>query len=215
MPAVVRRTSTKVVNGRVTRKNRSAVSEARACVIEKLPAGRGFKHVVSPRQLQDFIALIPDWPDLSHRLERIELSGGHLDYFGFQSFYRLRRTGMIALCAWSKNLWNPLSIWFFRHHRPVLEKLGVPYRIGLASVTCEFSIAQARAFSLLHVFMHEVGHHHDWLHRRGPGLPDVEAYAENFANRYFDTLWPLYTERFGDPAEKSPDREHSDPSGKA
>jgi hypothetical protein len=69
-------------------------------------------------------------------------------------------------------------------------------------VTCHFSVAQARAFSLLNVFLHEVGHHRDSLRRRGVGLPGKEQVAEDFARSHFEMLLPLYKERFGDPARR-------------
>ncbi len=199
MPAIVRKTSTKVVNGRVSPKSRSDITDI-CYTIVKLPAGRGYTHVVSPRQLEKFIEIIPDWTMLSKNLETIELASGYHDAFGYQAMYRRRKTGIIALCAWPKELWSPLWLSFFRQHRPIFDALGVEYQVGLTGAKCRFTIAQARAFSLLHVFMHELGHHRDTMRRRGPNLPNVEPVAEDFANRYFDTLLPIYWERFGHPA---------------
>lgn len=90
---------------------------------------------------------------------------------------------------------------FFQHHRHIFEALQVPYEIKTNEVICRFTVAQARAFSLLHVFLHELGHHQDWLRRRGPGLPDKEAFADDFANQYFEELLPVYVKRFGDPRQ--------------
>jgi hypothetical protein len=36
--------------------------------------GRGYRHVLTKRDLQAFLVLVPDWPSLSHRLERIVLA---------------------------------------------------------------------------------------------------------------------------------------------
>lgn len=202
MPAVVRKTSTKVVGGRVTRKSRSDLSEVHGYVIEKVAAGKGFTHVVSARQLERFIELIPNWSALSSRLERIVLDHGQPNYFGYHQFHHREKTATIALCAWPKELWTPLSPRFFSEHREIFETLGVSYQINLTRVTCHFSVAQARAFSLLNVFLHEVGHHHDSLRRRGVGLPGKERIAEEFARGLFETMLPLYQAQFGDPAKR-------------
>ncbi len=202
MLAVVRKTSTKVVGGRVTRKSRSDLSEVNGYVVERVAAGRGFRHVVSPRQLESFIELIPGWREYSFRLERILLSRGYENAFGYHEFFRREKVATIALCPWPKALWTPISLPFFYEHRRVIEALGVPYDIGLRRATCRFTVAQAKAFSLLHVFLHEVGHHRDWLRRRGVKLRGKEQIAEDFANRLFETMLPLYRDRFGDPAKR-------------
>lgn len=201
-PAVVRKTSTKVVDGEVRTKSRFTLTSIHGYSIEKLAPGRGFKHVVSPRQLSQFIEIIPDWENLSYRLRRIELAPGYMDYFGYHTFYRRSGVALIALNAWPKKLWTPLSAGFFRRHRHIFEALQVPYEIQFRKAICRFTVAQARAFSLLHVFLHEVGHHHDWLHRRGT-RKNVEGYADDFADSYLEMLLPIYKERFGDPARSS------------
>jgi len=201
--STARRTATKVVNGRVTRKNRSTLSEAGSYVIIREPAGRGYTHVVSARQLLDFLGLIPNWPHLCQRLERILLTHGQGDTFGYHATYRNVGTTVIALCAWEKKLWMPCGLGFFYQHKTVLDALGVECQVGVNEARCRFTVAQARAFSLLHVFIHEVGHHIDWMRRRGPGLPGKEEFAEEFADRLFWHLLPAYRERFGDPAVKA------------
>lgn len=200
MATIVRRTSTKVIDGRVSPKNRADITQPNGYRIVKTLPGRGYTHVVSQRQLEKFIELIPNWGRLSERLETIEISHGHQDYYGFHAMYRRRKTAIIALCAWPKALWTPLWLPFFHQHRHILDAIGVPYHIRLTEARCLFTVAQARAFTLLHVFMHEVGHNWDALHRRGPCLPNVEPFAEDFANSHFQLLLPLYRERFGDPA---------------
>jgi len=198
-PAVVRRTSTKVVDGTVCTKSRFERTTVAGISIIKQPAGRGFTHVVSPAQLNKFIGIIPDWSSLSYRLQDILLVPGHLDYFGYHTTYRRRNTAMIALHAWPKDLWRPLPSGFFRYHRPIFDALGVVYQVRLHEVDCQFTVPQARAFSLLHVFLHEIGHHQDWLRRRGQRLPGKETYADDFANSYLDLLLPRFKEIFGDP----------------
>jgi hypothetical protein len=199
MPSIVRRTSTKVVDGRVTRKSRSDLSDGRGYFIRKEPAGRGFTHVVSPNQLREFLKIVPGWPEVAYRLNAIVLTKGSRDTFGYHAFSSRVKVATIALCAWPKMLWTPLSPRFYQENRRTLEALGVDCRKDLKGVTARFTVAQARAFSLLDVFMHELGHHRDWLHRRGRGLPNKERFAEEYAERHFAGLLPIYCEKFGDP----------------
>jgi hypothetical protein len=199
MPSLVRRTSTKVVNGRVTRKSRSILSEDCGYQIRKEPAGRGFTHVVSPAQLREFLKIVPGWSEAAFRLGEIVLAGGSRKSFGYHSSFRHSKLGLIALCAWPKELWIPVSTEFHQENRRVLEALGVDCRKELSGMTARFTIAQARAFSLLDVFLHELGHHQDWLRRRGYRLPDTERIAEAYAAGRFASLLPVYCEKFGDP----------------
>jgi len=69
-----RRTATKVVNGKVQRKNRSQLTSCSQTVIDRRSAGPGYCDVLSKRDLYTFIDLIPDWNKLSQRLERIILA---------------------------------------------------------------------------------------------------------------------------------------------
>ena len=58
--------------------------------------------------------------------------------------------------------------------------------------------AQARAFQLLHILPHELGHHHDRMTTRTRRYAARgEPYAEEYANRVLDDVWPAYISRFG------------------
>lgn len=200
MPRIVRRTSTKVINGVVSPKNREDATDPRPYAIIRESAGRGFRHVVSARHLEQFIRLIPDADQLLQGVEKIILSGGSEKVYGWHRELWRWKVATIELCAWTKDIWAPMSIRYFRQHQPYIDALGVTYSLGESPILCRFTMAQARAFSLLHVFMHELGHHQDWKRRRGGRMKGLEAYADEFALRYFDLLLPLYREKFGDPA---------------
>jgi hypothetical protein len=63
---------------------------------------------------------------------------------------------------------------------------------------CRFTPVQARAFQLLHVFLHELGHHRDAV--RAPHVGWIvrgESYAEQYANRYAGRIWERYAAAFG------------------
>ena len=53
---------------------------------------------------------------------------------------------------------------------------------------------------LLHVLMHELGHHYDHIHQKHIGSSKGEDYAERFANTHFKELFPAYIRVFGHPS---------------
>lgn len=57
---------------------------------------------------------------------------------------------------------------------------------------------QARAFQLLHIFLHELGHHHDRMTTRSERrAARGESYAELYANVYLRSIWSSYVREFG------------------
>ncbi len=74
-----RRTATKVKDGRVQRKNRHRPTGHEGYALDRESPGRGFHHVVSKRDVQAFIDIIPEWCRFSERLERIVLAGPDQD----------------------------------------------------------------------------------------------------------------------------------------
>ncbi len=130
MPRIVRRTSTKVINGVVSPKNREDATDPRPYAIIREPAGRGFRHVVSACQLEQFIRLIPEADQLLQGVERIVLSGGSEKVYGWHRDLWRRKVATIELCAWTKDIWAPMSVRYFRQHQPYLEASGsrTPWR---------------------------------------------------------------------------------------
>jgi len=56
----------------------------------------------------------------------------------------------------------------------------------------------AKAYQLLHVFLHELGHHHDRMTTRSRSTAARgEPYAETYAERYADRIWDAYEAEFG------------------
>jgi hypothetical protein len=195
-----RRTATRVKDGQVQKKNRHRPTVLERCVIDRQSPGRGFRHVASKRDVQAFIEIIPEWPRLSERLERIVLAANSAGD-GHYRFYRREETGGIFLHAWPEDLWMDIDVRYFETHRTVFERLGLSYDPPEGDcVMCRFTEAQARAFMLLHVFMHELGHHYDRTHQKHHGSNKGEDYAERFATSRFDHLFPAYVRVFGDPA---------------
>ncbi len=198
-----RRTATKVKDGRVQRKNRQVPTGHNGYVLDRESPGRGFRHVVSKRDVQTFIDIVPDWNRYSERLERIVLASRTDDWDGAHEFYHREETGAIFLHAWQEDLWTELTIPYFDSHQQIFEELGLSYDRRKGCVTCRFTEAQARAFTLLHVFMHELGHHYDRIHQKHSDSSKGEDLAERFATNRFEQLLPAYVGVFGHPSRAS------------
>lgn len=196
-----RRTATKVKGGRVQRKNRQIPTGRLGCVIDRESPGRGFRHVLTKRDLQAFIDIIPDWDRLAERLERITLSAHSSSAYGAHGFFHREETCEILLHAWNEDLWVWLTPKFFADHRDIFLALGVSHEESEEDILCRFTEAQARAFMLLHVFMHELGHHHHCLRAKHRSTDLDEDYAERFANQRFHQMLPDYKRVFGDPTK--------------
>ena len=193
-----RRTATKVKDGRVQRKNRHIPTGRLGYVLDRESPGRGFRHVLSKRDLQTFIDLIPNWDQLSQNHERIVLAGHHPGDAAYE-FYHREETGAIFLHAWHEDLWTELTPAYFEAHADIFERIGVSFDRVQGAFLCRFTETQARAFMLLHVFMHELGHHHDRLHQKHRRSTKGEDYAERFATMRFKELFLAYVRVFGDP----------------
>jgi hypothetical protein len=62
----------------------------------------------------------------------------------------------------------------------------------------EWTESQARACQLLHVLLHELGHHHDRMTNRSKTrAARGEPYAERYALRYEAGIWDAYLQEFG------------------
>jgi hypothetical protein len=198
-----RRTATKVKDGRVQRKNRHCPTGHDGYVLDRESPGRGFRHVVSKRDVQAFIEIIPGWDRFAERLKRIALVNRNLDWDGFHVFYDREETGAIFLHSWPDDLWMEIATPYFDAHSAIFQRLGVSYDRMDDCVMCRFTEAQARAFMLLHVFTHELGHHYDLIHQKHRGTSKGEDYAEKFATSRFDQLLPAYIQVFGDPKKSA------------
>jgi hypothetical protein len=90
---------------------------------------------------------------------------------------------------------------FIAEHRSVLDRLGVPVDAFPTPPgpfhRCHFTEDTARAFQLLHVLLHELGHHHDAMTTRKQRWScRGERYAEDYALRYAERIWDRYLAAF-------------------
>lgn len=203
-PTYNRKTSPKVIGGHVQRKNNHTRTARLGFVVDRVRPDRGYRHVVSKKDIHDFVNLIPDWSCISEGLDSIILDSGDYDYDGLYSHYRQDDTGTIWLSAWQEELWVELNNNYFNEHQWLLKILGVVTEKKVDAENedvywlCYFSEAQAKAFMLMHIFLHELGHHVGKF-RSKKRNSSGEVFAENYANRRFHQLWPAYIDWFGSP----------------
>jgi SAM-dependent methyltransferase len=201
-----RKSAPRVVGGKTRRKNRTARTQTyfntpRATpVIDRFRPGEGFRHVLTRQDIREFIELLPDWQHLSQGLRAVILAPGDLTCYGWY-----RHTGIIALCAWPRDLWcrwTPRS----ERDRPFFDRLRVSMQYDEDwNLIARWTDSTIRAFMLLDVFLHELGHHHDRMHTRSKrGCARGEGYAERYAKRHGNLLWNRYIERFGLPWADEP-----------
>jgi hypothetical protein len=224
MPPRHRRSALRVRGGRVAKKNSWRVDpgdfwtlpqdEVR---IDRRAPGDGCRHLITVDQLRAFIELLPDWDEVAIGLDAIVLDAYRGAVLGWY------QRGVVAVCAWERSLWWPLTArsWI-EENRSIFERLDVEWealtreqvldrlRPGKGPMSavpvpdadrwCEirWTEAQARAFQLLDVLPHELGHHHDRIttHRQlrtGRGEPYAGHYAQSVAN----TVWDTYATTFG------------------
>jgi hypothetical protein len=217
-----RRSAMRVRDGRVLKKNnwRLEASDYRALRQDEIRLDRrrppwGSRHLITIGQLRTFIELLPDWGEVAIGLDAIVLDS-ETDCAGWYA------PGVVAICAWDHDLWDWWSPEMVETHRPILELLEVEqvpiehsteyheYQDDLerwgdrntdpaaGHVELRFTESQARAYQLLHILTHELGHHHDRITTRSQRRSARgEPYAEAYANRVADSIWPIYARTFG------------------
>lgn len=189
-----RKTAPKVRGGRVQKKNRweqSGLADTESPTIERERPGRGYRHLLSRRDIKAFIELLPTWSELSHGLERIVLAREE-DAMGYHE------PGTVAICAWEDELWwrDADSEWQ-AEHRGLLDRLDVVTTEDEARLVVKWTEGQARAFQLLHVFVHELGHHHDRMTTKSQReSARGEPFAEAYARQHGDAIWSEYARLF-------------------
>lgn len=196
-----RKTAPRVRHGKVQRKDRCAPTPT--CynttfdypMIERWRPGCGFRHLLRREHIERFIGLLPDWPDLSQGLNAIVLARGEPYCDGWH------RPGVVALCAWDRELAREVGRAWFDEHRVVFDMIGLSWlEIDQGDVLCQWTESTARAYQLTHVLLHELGHHHDRMTtRRQRRSCRGETYAEHYALRHASVIWRRYLAAFGNP----------------
>jgi hypothetical protein len=195
---VQRKSAPRVKRGRVQKRNNWEPSPSYRDGSRPLPTldrqrpGEGFRHLLKRRDVESFIELLPDWAELAVGLNAIVLAPGG-------GAMGLHEPGVIHVCAWEDDLWWPdAHPDFVSDHRRIFDLLSVEVAIEGERTVVKWTEGQARAFQLLHVFLHELGHHHDRMTTRSKRrTARGESYAETYANRYFASIWDGYFRVFG------------------
>lgn len=193
-----RKSAPKVKRGRVQKKNKWTPTptyynaEQPLPVIDRRRPGEGYRHLLRRRDIEDFIALLPEWDELSKGLNAIVLAPGG-DGMGWHE------PGVVHVCAWEEELWWEETVpKFVDDHRDLFELLGVAVEKRGDRLVTKWTEGQARAFQLLHVLLHEFGHHHDRMTTRSQEkAARGEWFAEEYARRHETRIWDAYLRRFG------------------
>jgi hypothetical protein len=154
--------------------------------------GPGCRHVLTKGDVCKFISILPDWPALSFGLKTILIAPARRNCDGYH------RPGLVAICAQSVNLSQlvPYEA-YIREHRDIFKRLGVPIERTKDGHLLHFTAATLRAYQLLHIFLHELGHHHDRMTTRSQVRPSRgEGFAERYARSNGDRVWARYFEVF-------------------
>src|SRR3954452_16341722 len=175
----------------------------------------GSRHLITIAELRRFLTLLPDWDEVAVGLDAIVLDSA-TDCDGWCG------PGVVAVCAWEHDLWEwwpaamvdehrhildllaveRVPIETSREHREFMEELralGVRLRAGarVGDFELRWTEDQARAYQLLHILPHELGHHYDRItSRKGRRAGRGEPYAEAYANRVLEEIWPAYLRAF-------------------
>jgi hypothetical protein len=140
--------------------------------------------------------LIPNWGHIAVGLDAVVLTAGERDCDGWH------RPGIVAVSAWDRNLWVETTESYAHEHQGILDRLGVPRETtkdasGNDLVLCKWTAETARAFQLLHILLHELGHHHDRMTtRRQRRTGRGESFAESCALEWEAVLWEQYRHHF-------------------
>ena len=198
MRTTQRKSTPKVAGGRVQKKNNAASTPTYydtpqpMPVIDRQRPGAGYRHVLKQRDVETFLGLLPDWAELSRGLNAIVLAPGEYTTNGWHT------PGVVGVCAWEADLWVDYATSHFESHKTVFDRLGVRSHLIEKGVMCEFTEPQARAYQLLHILLHELGHHHDRMTTKSKVRASRgEPYAEAYALQYETQIWTRYQEAFG------------------
>jgi len=189
-----RKTSPRVKDGKTQRKNRSSVTPSPYNtpqpypVIDRERPGRGYKHLIRKSDLDRFVRIVPDWDELARGLDVIVQASGEDNCLGWCD------PGIVAICAWERKIsWDDCDLDFYEEHQRFFSKIDVPCSRNGKYWSVGFDEKTAKAFQLIHVLVHELGHHHDRMTTRSKKhAARGEGYAEEYAERHEDEILRRY-----------------------
>jgi hypothetical protein len=159
-------------------------------IFKEIP-GKGFRHFLSKKDVIKFIDLLPEWQILSRGLDSVVLAKGEA---GCDGFYN---GSSIALCAWERDLWRRVPPDYYQCHSHIFSRLMIECCKEGKEYLCKFTPETIRGFQLLHVFLHELGHHYDRITTKRKLVSSRgEDYAEGYAFKYESIIWKRYLDNF-------------------
>lgn len=193
-----RKTSPRVLGGLVQRKNNWDLTvEWSQTAIDGLRfarerPGTGYRHLARRADVERFVRLLPQWKELSVGLDAVVLAAGSSYRYGYH------RAGIVAICAWPKDLSESWSTEFLDENASLLPHLDVELEdVDEHGAIVRFTESSALAFQLMHVLLHELGHHHDRMttaSKRSPARG--EPFANSYAYEHAEKLWDAYYREF-------------------
>lgn len=192
-----RRTATRIKKGTVQKKNRHTKTPnywntyQDDIQIDVENPGKGYKHFLKKRDIKQFLEILPNREEIDIMFDAVLLASG--DYYT-DGWYQ---NGVIAICACEKDLTMEYDLSYFNAHKSTFDKLGVKYTVKKDIVICDFTENQIKAYQLLHILLHEIGHHHDRVNTKSKRrCARGENYAESYAFKYEEMIWNKYFEYF-------------------
>ncbi len=160
-------------------------------VIDRKKPGKGYRHLLMKRHIFRFLEILPNWRELSKGLVAIVLEHGSHEVDGTHEF------GIIRINAWPRELWTTYGHWYYYKHAKLFKKLAVPVDTQGDEYLVKWTESSARAYQLLHILTHELGHHHDRMTTRSQRAPSRgEGYAESYARLHESLIWDRYFQVF-------------------
>jgi hypothetical protein len=164
--------------------------------IDRQRPGEGYRHHLLKRDIERFVELIPRWEQLARGLDVIVLAPGRRDCDGWYN------RGVIGLCAWPINLIYTADLGWYLDHCGFLKRIETRVEEKEnGDVVIHWTPDTVRAYLLCHVFLHELGHHHDRMTTRSKldNAPRGEQFAEKCAWEFEERVLEAYLEEFGLP----------------
>lgn len=198
MRHINRKSSPKVIGGTVLRKNNHKKTpnywntEQDNVIIDLEKPGKGYKHFLKKKDVLTFIELIPKWDIFSEGLDAIVLAQGGEGWDGYYD-----NGGVICIAAWEKEQDIFVNKAYFKEHKDLFNRLKIKSKKAKDGFFCEFTVEQIKAYQLLHVLLHELGHHFDRIKTKSKYQSSRgENYAEQFAFEYEEQMWIDYQNAF-------------------
>lgn len=156
--------------------------------------GPGYRHVLLARHVRAFLEMLPQWSELAVGLNVVLLAPARPGCDGFH------RPGLVAICAQPRNLAQLIDHRpYVEAHRDIFRRLGVPVEATAEGHVLHFTERTLRAYQLLHVLLHELGHHHDRMTTRSKRRASRgEGFAERYAREHAEHIWERYFKVFPD-----------------